>query len=113
MAVDGAAVDTADGFVSDPIMQQLRVAFAEHHALQCGYCTPGMLMTGYDLVLRLKTPDETRIRRELSGNLCRCTGYVGIVAAIQSVIAMRGTSSDAAPARAVARSHEHDDEPVN
>ncbi len=87
MTVADAKIETADGFVADPIMDRLRAAFSAHHALQCGFCTPGMLMTAYDLVRRLKTTDEARIRRELAGNLCRCTGYAGIVAAIRSVIA--------------------------
>jgi carbon-monoxide dehydrogenase small subunit len=86
LTAEGARVDTADGFVADPLMDRLRAAFAAHHALQCGFCTPGMLLTAYDLVRRLKTADEMRIRRELTGNLCRCTGYGGIVAAIREVI---------------------------
>jgi carbon-monoxide dehydrogenase small subunit len=70
-------------------MAELRAAFTAEHALQCGYCTPGMLVTARDIVMRLPDADETRIRRELSGNLCRCTGYVGIVRAIQRVLAAR------------------------
>src|SRR5690606_19722876 len=60
--------------------------FSRHHALQCGFCTPGMLATARDIVLRLPDADEERIRVELSGNLCRCTGYMGIVAAVRSVL---------------------------
>jgi len=71
------------------VMAELRAAFTAEHALQCGYCTPGMLVTARDIVLRLPDADEARIRRELSGNLCRCTGYVGIVRAIQRVLATR------------------------
>ena len=56
------------------------------HGLQCGYCTPGMLITAYDIVQRLPDADETRIRLELAGNLCRCTGYQGIVRAIRRVL---------------------------
>ena len=67
-------------------MDVLREAFAKHHALQCGFCTPGMLMTARDIVTRLPDADEKRIRLELSGNLCRCTGYVGIVEAVQSAL---------------------------
>ena len=70
-------------------MAELREAFAAEHALQCGYCTPGMLITARDIVLRLPDADEPRIRDELSGNLCRCTGYVGIVRAIRRVLDMR------------------------
>ena len=59
------------------------------HALQCGYCTPGMLVTSRDIVLRLPNADEARVREELAGNLCRCTGYRGIVRAVLSVLAER------------------------
>ena len=83
-AADGAAITTLEGFEKDPVMDLLREAFAENHGLQCGFCTPGMLMTGRDILTRLPDADEKRIRLELSGNLCRCTGYVGIVKAIQS-----------------------------
>ena len=78
-----------EGFAEDPVMAELRAAFTAEHALQCGYCTPGMLVTARDIVLRLPDADEARVRRELSGNLCRCTGYVGIVRAIQRVLAAR------------------------
>lgn len=87
IACDGADVRTIEGFDEDPLMQALRYAFTRHHALQCGYCTPGMLITAYDIVQRLADADEARVREELSGNLCRCTGYVGIVEAVQSVLA--------------------------
>ena len=83
-AADGAEITTLEGFEKDPVMDLLREAFAENHGLQCGFCTPGMLMTGRDILTRLPDADEKRIRLELSGNLCRCTGYVGIVKAIQS-----------------------------
>jgi carbon-monoxide dehydrogenase small subunit len=86
-ACDGASVRTIEGFDDDPVMEQLRAAFTAEHALQCGYCTPGMLITARDIVMRLPNADETRIRKELSGNLCRCTGYMGIVRAIQRVLA--------------------------
>jgi carbon-monoxide dehydrogenase small subunit len=68
-------------------MECLRHAFSQHHALQCGYCTPGMLISARDIVMRLPQADEARVRRELSGNLCRCTGYIGIVAAVRAVMA--------------------------
>ena len=87
VACDGADVRTVEGFDDDPLMQALRDAFTRHHALQCGYCTPGMLITAYDIVRRLPDADEARVREELSGNLCRCTGYVGIVEAVRSVLA--------------------------
>src|SRR5204863_5145465 len=93
VACDGAEVRTIEGFAEDPVMEDLRQAFTAEHALQCGYCTPGMLMTARDIVLRLPQADEARIRLELSGNLCRCTGYVGIVRAIQRVLASRRIGS--------------------
>ena len=83
---EGAEVRTIEGLVDDPIMSHLREAFAAEHALQCGYCTPGMLVTARDIVLRLPDADDARGREELSGNLCRCTGYVGIVRAIRRVL---------------------------
>src|SRR5271165_3848914 len=97
---DGAEVTTIEGLETDPVMASLRGAFSDHHALQCGYCTPGMLISARDIVLRLPQADEKRIRLELSGNLCRCTGYVGIVAAIRAVIADR---REAAPVQARTR----------
>ena len=83
---DGAKVTTLEGLEDDAVMIALRRAFAEEHGLQCGYCTPGMLVTARDIVLRLPDADERRIRAELSGNLCRCTGYVGIVRAISRAL---------------------------
>ena len=85
-ACDGSTIRTIEGFDDDPVMAQLRDAFTAEHALQCGYCTPGMLATAYDIVIRLPEADEARIRKELAGNLCRCTGYMGIVAAIRRVL---------------------------
>ena len=88
-ACDGASVRTIEGFGDDEVMAALREAFSREHALQCGYCTPGMLVTARDVVLRLPDADEARVREELAGNLCRCTGYRGIVRAILSVLAER------------------------
>ena len=88
-ACDGATIRTIEGLDADPVMVQLREAFSAEHALQCGYCTPGMMVTARDIVMRLPQADEARIRKELSGNLCRCAGYVGIVRAIQLVLAQR------------------------
>lgn len=89
VACSGAKVTTIEGLDEDEIGKELRGAFAREHALQCGYCTPGMLVSGRDVVLRAPTADEQHIRVAMSGNLCRCTGYVGIIRAIQSVIADR------------------------
>jgi carbon-monoxide dehydrogenase small subunit len=102
---DGRAVQTVEGFDGDPIMQELRAAFSREHALQCGFCTPGMLIAARDIVQRLPEADERRIRIELSGNLCRCTGYLGIVRAVASVIKARASAQPAiatAPATAPA-----------
>jgi len=86
-ACAGKHITTIEGYDADPVMRRLREAFTAHHALQCGYCTPGMLATARDIVLRCPDADDARIRVELAGNLCRCTGYMGIVAAIRSVLA--------------------------
>jgi carbon-monoxide dehydrogenase small subunit len=84
---DGADIRTIEALSDDPIGVALRQAFAAEHALQCGYCTPGMLVTARDIIRRLPDADEDRIRLELAGNLCRCTGYNGIVRAIGRVLA--------------------------
>src|SRR5467141_3001530 len=96
VACDGARVTTIEGLDEDEITIELRAAFTREHALQCGYCTPGMLVSARDLVVRMPQADEQRIRVGLSGNLCRCTGYVGIVRAVQSVIDAR-RARDIAP----------------
>src|SRR5260370_25689906 len=85
-ACDGARVTTVEGVDDDEITTELRAAFRREHALQCGYCTPGMLISARDLVLRLPVADERSVRVGLSGNLCRCTGYVGIVRAGRALI---------------------------
>jgi carbon-monoxide dehydrogenase small subunit len=83
---EGAAVHTIEGLEDDAIMAALRTAFSQEHGLQCGFCTPGMLMTARDIVLRIPDATANRVRLELSGNLCRCTGYVNIVKAIMRVL---------------------------
>lgn len=100
-ACDGFKLRTIEGFDDDPVMAELREAFSAEHALQCGFCTPGMLVTARDIVLRLPDADEKRIRLELAGNLCRCTGYAGIVNAIKRVLAARKVAG-AVPAPAAA-----------
>jgi carbon-monoxide dehydrogenase small subunit len=106
-ACEGKHITTIEGYGDDPLMARLRTAFSAHHALQCGYCTPGMLATARDIVLRLPDADDARIRVELAGNLCRCTGYMGIVAAIKSVLlALQETPDENVTAmRAALRSH--------
>jgi aerobic carbon-monoxide dehydrogenase small subunit len=92
----GRDVRTIEGLADDPIAAALRSAFTAEHALQCGYCTPGMLVTARDIVRRLPDADEDRIRLELAGNLCRCTGYNGIVRAIRRVLAQRPQATQTA-----------------
>ena len=92
VACDGAEVRTIEDFDDDAVIAALRQAFSEEHGLQCGFCTPGMLITARDIVTRLTDGDERRIRLELSGNLCRCTGYMGIVKAVRRVIEQRRDS---------------------
>jgi carbon-monoxide dehydrogenase small subunit len=82
---DGAEVQTVEGLADGAEMHPLQAAFWEHHGLQCGFCTPGMLITASELLERNPQPDEAEIRDALSGNLCRCTGYQHIVDAIQDV----------------------------
>ena len=87
VACDGQEITTIEGFGDDILMNRLRRAFNDNHALQCGFCTPGQLVTARDLLARLDDPDEARIRKEMSANLCRCTGYMGIVNSVVEVFA--------------------------
>jgi carbon-monoxide dehydrogenase small subunit len=91
---EGSDVRTLEGLNDTPRMQALQRAFAQVGAFQCGFCTPGMLMAAEALLARARSPDEAAIRTALSGNLCRCTGYVTIVAAVRSAAAaMRGETA--------------------
>jgi len=81
-AVDGCRIRSIEGFEHDRTMAVLRESFSEAHGLQCGYCTPGMLLTAHDMLTRGRCENAQQIRHELAGNLCRCTGYSGIVNAI-------------------------------
>jgi carbon-monoxide dehydrogenase small subunit len=85
----GRDVVSIEGLEDDLVITALRTAFSAEHALQCGYCTPGMLVTARDIIHRLPDADDDRIRLELAGNLCRCTGYNGIVKAIRRVLNLR------------------------
>jgi carbon-monoxide dehydrogenase small subunit len=78
----GARVTTVEGLSSDEELSPLQAAFRKHHALQCGFCTPGMLTTAHALLTEEPNADKERIREVLSGNLCRCTGYIPIVEAV-------------------------------
>jgi aerobic-type carbon monoxide dehydrogenase small subunit (CoxS/CutS family) len=81
---DGATVDTVESLSGDGELTALQQAFSDHHALQCGYCTPGMLMSATALLRANEHPTEEQIRKAIQGNICRCTGYVNIVKAIQA-----------------------------
>lgn len=85
---NGAELTTVEGLAEDGQLHPLQAAFWEHHGLQCGFCTPGMLMTAYDLLQTNATPSEEEIRAGLSAVLCRCTGYQGIVEAVQAAAEM-------------------------
>ncbi len=89
VACDGHSITTVEGLNDDELAAQLREAFTAEHGLQCGFCTPGMLVSARDVVLRKPDADNDTIRQEMSGNLCRCTGYVGIVNAIRRVMEAR------------------------
>ena len=82
VACDDRTVETIEGFAGDAVMAALRRNFHQHHALQCGFCTPGMLTTAHALLTEEPDADAERIRSVLSGNLCRCTGYIPIVEAV-------------------------------
>jgi carbon-monoxide dehydrogenase small subunit len=84
LEAEGRAITTVEGLAQGAELHPLQRAFNEHHGLQCGFCTPGMLMSAADLLSRNLDPDEREIRHWLEGNLCRCTGYHGIVKAVQA-----------------------------
>ncbi len=95
---DGCEVTTIQGLVTDGQWHPLQKAFNDRHALQCGYCTPGMIMAAADLLSENPSPSEEEVRHGLEGNLCRCTGYQNIVrAVVQAADEMRGGTTDAAP----------------
>jgi aerobic carbon-monoxide dehydrogenase small subunit len=82
--VDGAEVTTIEGLAKDGELHPMQAAFKEHHGLQCGFCTPGMVMSAVDLCARKADPSEHEVREWLEGNICRCTGYHNIVKAVQA-----------------------------
>lgn len=90
---DGAEITTVEGLAHDGVLSRVQQAFREHHALQCGFCTPGMLMTTMDLIQKEVPPTASDVRDALSGNLCRCTGYQAIVDAVLSVLTEKIPSS--------------------
>jgi carbon-monoxide dehydrogenase small subunit len=87
---DGAAVLTIEGIAANGALHPMQAAFKEHHGLQCGFCTPGMVMSALELVKRHPAPSEETIRAELEGNFCRCTGYHNIVKAVKAGAANMG-----------------------
>jgi aerobic-type carbon monoxide dehydrogenase small subunit (CoxS/CutS family) len=89
---DGASIETVEGLSSDGELTTLQQAFSDHHALQCGYCTPGMLMSATALLRENSAPTEEQIRKAIQGNICRCTGYVNIVEAIKAASGQEGSS---------------------
>ena len=84
--LDGADVTTIEGLADGRSLHPIQEAFAEHHGLQCGFCTPGMILATADLLDRDPDPDDEAIRRALAGNLCRCTGYQGILASVRAAV---------------------------
>ena len=84
---DGRSVMTVEGLEKDGQLHPIQEGFVQEHGLQCGFCTPGMMLTSYALLQGSKNPDEGEIRRAISGNLCRCTGYVNIVKAVEHAAA--------------------------
>ena len=80
---DGSKITTIEGLANNGKMHPMQEAFKKHHGLQCGFCTPGMVMSAVDLLQKNKNPSEQEIRDWLEGNICRCTGYQGIVAAVK------------------------------
>jgi len=91
--VDGAAVQTIEGVSDSGEISDLQAAFRDRNALQCGFCTPGMLMAAQDLLRQNQTPDREQIRAHLAGNYCRCTGYQAIVDAVESTAQARAGRS--------------------
>jgi aerobic carbon-monoxide dehydrogenase small subunit len=82
---DGATIETVEGLADGDTLSPLQQAFSDHHALQCGYCTPGMLMSATALLRENPSPTEAEIRKALQGNICRCTGYWNIFEAVKAV----------------------------
>jgi carbon-monoxide dehydrogenase small subunit len=89
---DGAAVTTVEGLATDGVLHRLQDAFWEKHGLQCGFCTPGMMLAAHDLLRTNPSPSQEEIRHALEGNLCRCTGYHNIVRAVESAAQAGGRS---------------------
>ena len=101
---DGGSVTTIEGLATDGELHPLQAAFREKHGLQCGFCTPGMIMTAADLLAHQPDPSDDEIRHSLEGNICRCTGYHNIVTAVREASAtMRGEATAPTEAAAAAQ----------
>ena len=90
LEAEGAEVTTIEGLAQDGVWHPMQQAFQDNHGLQCGFCTPGMVMSAIDLVIKNPNPDEATIREQLEGNICRCTGYHNIVKAVQQAAKTMG-----------------------
>ena len=90
LEAEGAEVTTIEGLAQDGEWHPMQQAFHDNHGLQCGFCTPGIVMSAIDLVIKNPNPDETTIREQLEGNICRCTGYHNIVKAVQQAAKTMG-----------------------
>ncbi len=95
---DGRSITTVEGLASGGELHPIQAAFKEHHGLQCGYCTPGMMLVGAALIERNPAPSEEEVRFAISGNICRCTGYMNIVKAIQAAAASKAGAGADEPA---------------
>jgi carbon-monoxide dehydrogenase small subunit len=87
LQAEGAEVTTIEGLARDGELDAIQKAFVEHHGLQCGFCTPGMILTAHDLLSRAPDPDDETIRRSLRGNYCRCTGYQTVIDSVRAAAA--------------------------
>jgi aerobic carbon-monoxide dehydrogenase small subunit len=99
--VDGSEVKTIEGIAQGGALAPIQVGFHEEHGLQCGFCTPGMMLIGEELITRIPNPTDEQIRWAISGNICRCTGYVNIVKAVQHAAKLTAEAAKA-PAAAMA-----------
>jgi carbon-monoxide dehydrogenase small subunit len=98
---DGSAITTIEGLATDGTLHPLQQAFWDNHGLQCGYCTPGMIMSAADLLSRTTDPSDTEIRHAIEGNFCRCTGYQNIVTSVREAAkAMRTAAAEPAASNA-------------
>jgi carbon-monoxide dehydrogenase small subunit len=99
--VDGSEVKTIEGIAQGAALAPIQVGFHEEHGLQCGFCTPGMMLIGEELISRIPNPTDEQIRWAISGNICRCTGYMNIVKAVQHAAKLTSEAAKA-PAAAMA-----------